>query len=67
MRNDLFTRVVFFVEERSHHRYCEDGFYACPKNPEYIGRDVNTPIEKRVCDCGADEAFKLLEDLRNPL
>jgi len=67
MRNELFARVVFFIKSKSHHRYCEDGFYACPKNVDYIGYQSGTPIHKRECNCGADEAVQLLKELENPL
>jgi hypothetical protein len=67
MRNELFTRVVEFIKSKTHHRYCEDGFYACPKNEEYFGLYSGIPIEQRQCNCDADEAVQLLKDLEQPL
>ena len=64
MKNELFVRIVKFLESNSHHRYCEDGFYACPKNDEYFGRYSGVPIEQRRCDCDADEAIAILKEIK---
>jgi len=67
MRNELFIKVVDFVKSKTHHRYCEDGFYACPKSEDYFGRESGMPMKRRTCDCGAEEAIQLLKELENPL
>jgi len=67
MRNELFARVVEFIKSKTQHRYCPDGFYACPKNEEYLGLYSGTPIERRVCNCDADKAIQLLKDLEHPV
>jgi hypothetical protein len=58
MKNDIFSRVLNFLESKSRHRYCEDPWYSCPENEDYIGPDSG-------CDCGAIEAQNLLEVFKN--
>lgn len=64
MKNELLARIVKFLEGRTNHRYCEDEFYACPKNGDYFGRYSNLPIEVRPCDCDTGEAIAILKEIK---
>ena len=66
MNDELFVRVIEFVKAKSRHRYCEDGFYSCPKSDGYFGYQDWKPVEERPCDCGAAAAIQLLKDLEQP-
>ncbi len=57
MRNDLFARILDFLESKSRHYECEDGFYSCPMADGYFGTGA------KKCDCGADEAQALLKEM----
>ena len=46
MENETYTKVVKFLMAHTGHRYCDDGYYACPKNEEYFGRWDDLPIEE---------------------
>lgn len=35
--------------KQAHHYECEDGFYSCPKHPDYFGYD-----DREHCSCGMD-------------
>lgn len=53
---DAIEVALEALEKRTHHRYCEDSFYSCPKHPEGC-TDDNAGTE---CDCGADVAIAAL-------
>ena len=61
---EVFARIArleeFIQKIASNHNGCEDGFYACPKSPDYFGRYDETPIEQRPCFCRANDAKALL-------
>jgi hypothetical protein len=63
MKNELFSRIIDFLKEKQHHRSCDDGFYACPKAAGYFGHYDGVPLEKRKCECGADEASAILKEI----
>jgi hypothetical protein len=63
MNDETYTKVVKFLMAHTDHRYCEDGFYACPKSEEYFGIFSEIPIERRKCDCYAEEAQALLKEM----
>jgi hypothetical protein len=67
MRNDLFAKIIKFVTVISKHQGCEDGFYACPKHPDYFGQYDNISIEERPCFCYGEDAEELLKELEHPL
>lgn len=48
----------FIAKAHADHRYCEDGWYGCPKNPESFGS------EGADCNCWKPQADLLLSDLR---
>lgn len=63
MNDEMYNRIIKLLISISYHRYCEDGFYACPKNEDYFGSYDHTPIEQRPCECYGDDAAQLLKDL----
>lgn len=42
------------------HYYCEDGWYSCPMEPE---EGCHNEDEPKVCNCGADEHNKLVDEV----
>jgi len=52
---DLLGEMYDMLKRFDTHRGCEDGWYACPKSPDYIHERGETE-----CDCGADDVQKLL-------
>jgi len=63
MENETFEKIVKFLRAHTEHAYCEDGFYACPKNKDYFGKYEGIPIERRECTCFAEEAQALLKEM----
>ena len=53
----IYTRIIKLLKAVAMHRYCEDGFYACPKSAESFGH------EGQPCNCNGDEAQAILDDL----
>ncbi|MFA6309584.1 MAG: hypothetical protein WC677_07625 [Clostridia bacterium] len=60
----LYNQIVQLVKSlrKIEHNSCDDGFYACPLSPEYMGKN-------KVCNCGleANNAVvdKILENLEH--
>ena len=63
MEIGVLERIARLLRDMARHRYCEDGFYACPKSESYFGSYDRTPIEQRPCECNGDEAAQLLKDM----
>ena len=53
----------FIRRQFKSHDECEDGFYSCPKAENYFGSwDDDTSGDPRPCECGYDEAMRLLSN-----
>jgi len=53
--NVVILRTVLTALRQKHY-CCEDGFYSCPKDPDYFG-----PEKELICNCGADATNALIE------
>lgn len=47
---------------RSHH-CCEDGWWSCPKQPNWFRGDHSQGGPDMDCDCGADKANATLDEV----
>ena len=62
----LLSEALRLLASQTSHRGCQDGWYACPKSPDYIPHD---DPDDSGCDCGADEIlafFKKWGYVRKP-
>ena len=48
----MLNDALRLLADRATHQGCEDGWYACPKSPDYIKHGDS---DDSGCDCGADE------------
>jgi hypothetical protein len=60
---DLLGEMYDMLKHCATHRGCEDGWYACPKSPDYIQH----ADESGECDCGAEDVQKLLAKIEEVL
>lgn len=58
---ELLAELAKAIESKDHYE-CDDGYYSCPKHPDYFGRD-----DRGVCSCGKDQVDELLPALRAAL
>jgi len=62
LRNELIKELIQLAIKP--HYYCEDGWFSCPKAE---GGCYNDEYKEGVCNCGADENNKRVEEIKNIL